>query len=315
MTQSSAKPHSGKPQAAKPTWAFSNDQWIPTEQASLALDDLGCLQGVIAVERLRTYSGKLHLPERYANRLRSTVAYLGIGNAESRFKYEQILAEFIARHTIPSDGSDDLGITCLVTPGRPQHGPTVIVHGSALPWSRIAKLGRTGQRLFVSDVAQVPIACWPRSLKVRSRLHYYLADRQAQQLPHAPDALLRDLDGCVTESSTGNLLVIEDRTLICPPADRVLPGITLGRLVELALSLGFKYVEEFISTERLERADEVLMTGTTVGPWPITHVNDQPIGEGAPGPLTRQLQHAWCQEVGIDPWQQAAQQAVQSAVH
>lgn len=36
-------------------------QWIPCHQMSLAIDDIGSIQGVTAVERLRTWDGQLRL--------------------------------------------------------------------------------------------------------------------------------------------------------------------------------------------------------------------------------------------------------------
>ena len=36
-------------------------------------------------------------------------------------------------------------------------------------------------------------------------------------------------------------------------------------------------------------APEVFLTGTTAGVWPVVSIDDRPIGDGRPGPVSAQL--------------------------
>ena len=74
-----------------------------------------------------------------------------------------------------------------------------------------------------------PRACWPPELKCRSRMHYYLADRQADARYPGSRALMLDVDGFVTETTTSNIVLFEkERGLVMPPRRKILPGITLS---------------------------------------------------------------------------------------
>ena len=132
----------------------------------------------------------------------------------------------------------DVGITMFATPGLVgQSAPTLGMHLNPLNHERIESHRQHGQAIVVTDVRQPPASCWPRSIKTRSRIHYYLADAFAAQ--HHADSLgvLIDDDGTITETSTSNIAVVRSGTIYSPPADRVLAGVTQLMIELLAQSL------------------------------------------------------------------------------
>ena len=60
-------------------------------------------------------------------------------------------------------------------------------------------------------------------------------------------------------------------------------------MIELARQAGHRVEESRLSAEDLYRAAEVLVTSTAGGIMPVTVIDGQPVGTGAPGPLTLQL--------------------------
>ena len=52
-------------------------------------------------------------------------------------------------------------------------------------------------------------------------------------------------------------------------------------------------------------ADEAFVAFTGPGVLPMTRVDRRTIGDGAPGPITRQLLAAWSEMVGVDIVDQA----------
>ncbi len=293
--------------------AFLNGVWVPLAEAVLHPDDGGFIQGIVAVERLRTYSGILkHLPL-YQSRLHATLHFLGLDAEKIGERFPSICTDLIKRNGIPQDGSTDVSLVFTVTPGRPGSGETVLAHLAPLPWQRIYRLLHDGQSLRTTPVQQIPIGCWPRHLKIRARLHYYLADREAQRLESDCEALLCDHDGTITETGTGNVLMVEGNHYCAPPPDRVLPGVTFHRLKQLLEQSQRPIHAEWITPERLLEADEVMMTGTTSGVWSVRQINGQRIGQ--PSNLTHasrmatsisHLQSLWYHEVGIDLAEQAS---------
>jgi branched-subunit amino acid aminotransferase/4-amino-4-deoxychorismate lyase len=55
------------------------------------------------------------------------------------------------------------------------------------------------------------------------------------------------------------------------------------------------------------KADEVLLTGTSICVLPVTRFNQRPIGAGRPGEVFSRLLAAWSESVGLDIAAQAMQ--------
>jgi branched-chain amino acid aminotransferase len=66
-------------------------------------------------------------------------------------------------------------------------------------------------------------------------------------------------------------------------------GITRRSVIELAGEAGQLVEQRRLSANDLRRAGEVLITSTAGGIMPVTIIDGEPVGPGAPGPLTMQL--------------------------
>ncbi|MDH3592947.1 MAG: aminotransferase class IV, partial [Planctomycetota bacterium] len=82
--------------------------------------------------------------------------------------------------------------------------------------------------------------------------------------------------------------------VVTPPLpDGILPGVTRDWILATLASAGKPFGEESIGEPRLRAADEVFLTGTIKGVMPVARVDDDPVGDGAPGPMTRWLGAAY----------------------
>jgi branched-subunit amino acid aminotransferase/4-amino-4-deoxychorismate lyase len=179
--------------------------------------------------------------------------------------------------------------------------PAVCLHTYALPFHLWARKYREGQALVTTEVEQVSPRCWPAGLKCRSRMHYYLADREAAARDPQARALLLDAQGFVTEASTANLLIYRaGEGLVWPPTKKVLRGISLSVLVELVGRFGIAAGEHELTTDDVASADEVFLSSTPLCLLPVTRLNGRPIGAGQPGALFERLIAAWSEMVGVD---------------
>ena len=137
-------------------------------------------------------------------------------------------------------------------------------------------------------------------------MHYYLADRQAAAIDPQARALLLDAQGFVTEASTANVLIYRAAEgLISPPLPKILRGISLSVVAELAGQLGIPFAERDLTIDDVASADEVLLTSTSVCILPVTQLNGRPIGSGRPGRVFSGLMAAWSEMVGLDVVAQA----------
>lgn len=278
-------------------------RWRPSADVSLSLEDLGSLQGVTLVERLRTVGGQPLDVEEHLERLRRSAEELAI--QWPAYLTSEVVIQCADRnreiHVAP-----DFAIVILLTPGHARalpHGssPTVIVHSLDLNWRGLAHWYIHGQPLIVANNRNVPGECWSPHMKTRSRMHYFLADQQAAAsgLPHAGAAML-SLDGDVTESSMANLLVIDGEQLISPPLDSVLQGLSLRRTVRLAEQLGIGVRYESISLAKVEGATGILLTGSSGCLWPASRLGSTVFANPTENPVYQKLRGAWADEIGMD---------------
>jgi branched-subunit amino acid aminotransferase/4-amino-4-deoxychorismate lyase len=146
-------------------------------------------------------------------------------------------------------------------------------------------------------------------------MHYYLADREARGIDPQARALLLDLDGYVSEASTANVLAYFDqRGLVSPPQDAILPGISLAMLQALADELTIPFRSEQMKPEDLAVADEILLCSTSPCVLPVVTLDGKPIGDGQPGVVFRRLLDAWGDHVGVDVAGQARRFATRNHV-
>jgi branched-chain amino acid aminotransferase len=295
--------------------AYLNGQLLPASQASIPIYDAGFVLGATVTEQLRTFRGEIfRLPEHLA-RLGHSLEIAGIKPNESLVDLAEISARLMANNRALVNAGDDLGLSIFITPGPyaalaegHRAGPTVGLHTYCLPFHLWVDAYDRGVALATTGIQQVPAACWPSELKCRSRMHYFLADKQAATNHSGARALLLDENGFVSETSTANVVLWRaDEGFVSPPRSQVLPGISLQVLIELAGRLELPFVERQILPSEVATADEVLLTSTPNCLLPVTQFNGQAIGSGRPGEVFRRLTAAWNEMVELDIAAQAKQ--------
>ena len=293
--------------------AYLNGEWVPASTLCVPVDDLGFMMGVTVVERLRTFQGQVFRKAEHLERLRRSLEIVGWPIEKILAEVSAAIDEFMTRNEAMLVPGDDWFVVTYVTPGSTPDAtqPSICVHGGPLLFSNWAESFQEGVKLVVVDIRQVPANCWPAEMKCRSRMHYYLADREATAKSPGSRAILLDQDGFVGEASTANIVVhFPGRGLVTPLREKVLPGVTQEVLFELAAKLGIPHNESDITPEELFEADEVFLTSTSVCLQPVVSIDDRLVGNGQPGPLYQRLLGAWKDLTGVD----IAAQAVKFAV-
>jgi branched-subunit amino acid aminotransferase/4-amino-4-deoxychorismate lyase len=293
--------------------AYRNGQFIPAGQLTVPVDDAGFVLGATVTEQLRTFRGRLFRPQEHFARLARSMEIVG---ATTPVSLEQLArdAEHLAaqNHSLISK-EDDLGLCVFVTPGPypamsegRSGGPLVAMHTYRLPFQLWADCYKNGCHLATTSIVQISERSWPAEMKCRSRMHYYLADREARAIDPLARALMFDERGLVTETSTANIVAYwRNRGLISPPLARVLHGISLQAARELAAGIEIKFSEADFMVDDLYAADEVLLTSTPNCLLPVTMINHREIGSGRPGEAYSRLLRAWSEHVGLDVATQA----------
>jgi branched-subunit amino acid aminotransferase/4-amino-4-deoxychorismate lyase len=290
---------------------FLSGTWIPASNLHISVDDLGFLVAATVTERLRTFAGKIFRLSEHIERLRNSLDIVGLDSATICTQIETAIHEFVRRNQGLIDAGDDWSIIAFVTPGISGSGqPTVCVHGYPLPFKSWAAQFETGLPVVISRFRQVPPNSVPPELKCRSRMHFYLADREAAAREPGARAILLDQDGFVAEATTANVVIFrQGEGFISPPHDNILVGVSLGVVEELAARINVPFITRRFTEGEFCSADEALLTSTSICALPIVRCNGRPIGTGKPGPTYRRFLSAWNDLVGLDIADQARRYA------
>jgi D-alanine transaminase len=117
---------------------------------------------------------------------------------------------------------------------------------------------------------------------------------QAAKEQDAREAILIRPDGTVTEGTRTSLFGVVNGTLRTGPlSSEILPGVTRSVVVSLIHKLGLPLEEKHLQVEELPKLQELFLTGTTSEVLPITTLDGNPVADGKPGPMTKQLQRAF----------------------
>jgi branched-chain amino acid aminotransferase len=105
------------------------------------------------------------------------------------------------------------------------------------------------------------------------------------------EAIALDVTGNLSEGTGENLFAVKDGVVYTPPLTAsLLPGITRASIIQLAEEAGHKMHVAAIPREMVYVADELFFTGTAAEVTPIRSVDRMNVGDGKPGPITRDLQ-------------------------
>ena len=287
---------------------YLNGQLLLAAEAKLEIFDLAIVQGATVSEMTRTFGQKLFRLEDHLQRLTNSLRLAGIGSELSLDDLARISRELVEHNAAIAGKATELALVHFVSAGehalyagRPvRSGPTVCAHTFPLRFETWAKKFREGAHVVTPTVRQVPPECVDPRIKCRSRMHYYLADREARAADRDAVALLLDLAGHVTETNGANFLIVERGRLVTPPSPKTLAGVSRAVVKELAAGLGIDFSERDLTVGDVEKADEALLSGTPYCLLPVTRINGKAIGYGRPGEVFHRLIAVWSDEVGTD---------------
>lgn len=284
---------------------------VPASKAHVAIFDAGIVLGATVTEMTRTFRHEPYRLDDHLARLFRSLKYTRMDIGMTQQELADVSRELLAHNAKLVDPEDELGLIHFVTAGEfPVYAgsagraarltPTVCAHTFPMPFELWASKLDTGSHLVTPSIRHVPPQCYDPKMKYRSRMHYYLADKEAQLVDPDASALLLDLAGNVTETGGANFLIVERGTIVSPTLTNTLPGISRATVIELAAKLGIPFVEKDIQVHSVMNADEAFTTTTPYCIMPVTKINGVPISDGRPGPVWKRLMAAWSELVGVD---------------
>jgi len=271
---------------------YLNGSLIPRSQAKVSALDYGFLYGFGLFETMRAYEGQVFRLESHLSRLARSAELLGLPVGAPELKDA-------VRDTIKANRLSDARIRITISAGEggmsPDPGtcqkPTVLVLAERYqPYPQ--EVYQRGFRAVISSIrrnSQSPLS----RLKSANYLESLLARRQARETGVDEAVCLND-KGLLAEASMSNIFLVSDGILKTPGEESgILPGITRGVILELALKLGIKALEEDIRPSELFQAQEAFLTNSLIEVMPLTEIEGKPVASGRPGALSRRLLAAY----------------------
>lgn len=261
------------------------------EAASVSVFDRGFQYGDGVFETLAVVGGRLRERDAHIERLGQGARLLGIPEPDARALADDI--EALAGETGPEANavikvlySRGRGGRGLAPPERP--APTRVV--MRLPWpDHPPEWRRQGVRTITCATRQVSGDALDGRIKSMNQLNHIVA-RMEWQDPGIAEGLLCDQRGCVVEGTVTNVFAVFDGRVVTPDLTGAgLPGITRRRVLELAGRRSGGTALRDLRPADLVAADELFLTNSLVGIWPVRHHQDHALA-GAPGPVTSELQ-------------------------
>ncbi len=281
-----------------PGAVYVNGRLSGEAEAVVPVFDHGFLYGEGVYEVCRTYGGRVRLLARHLARLRGSAALIALPVPFDDDALAATIGETLTAAALRPwrEGVPDAYVRLLLTRGvgelsyDPRVCPTptlvIIARPHTPPPSHVYE---DGVRVALVDIERNRREALNPQIKSNNLLNNALAMQQALGRG-AFEAVMRNHHGHLAECSQSNLFVVADGIIRTPPvAEGLLPGITRQFVLELCESLGLRAEEAVLEDTALGHAAEAFLTSTTREIVPIVSVDGQPVGDGRPGPLTRQL--------------------------
>jgi branched-chain amino acid aminotransferase len=153
-------------------------------------------------------------------------------------------------------------------------------------------------RVSISTIRRIDSSVLPPNVKACG--HYTNSVRAVQEAIRRgfDDAILFNAKGDIAEGSGANLFAVRDGTVITNDISAsILMGVTRDSVLTLARDLGLPVEIRPLTHQDVSMGDELFFTGTAVEVMPIREVDGKIIGDGSPGPVTRQIQKAFHEAV------------------
>ena len=290
---------------------FLNGQMVPERDAKISVLDRCFLYGDGIFEGIAVWQRAPFRADAHLDRMFDGLNYLRIDPPHSRVQWLDILDQVIAANEM-EDGylrvqiSRGEGNSSIKWERRLLRKPDPNIVVIPIPGFRdyyrglFTQKAEQGLRGVIVSRPRIASASIPSGMKHCNYLNTVLSAIEVTDAG-VDIGIAVDRDGYVTEGIAYNVFIVKDGRLVTAPLDRaLLPGITRQVVLELAARTGIPVTERLFDAFQLNSADEVFICSTLELAVPVVQIDGRPIGNGKPGPLTRQMGEMLVAEMGAE---------------
>ena len=276
------------------SWTYLNGRVVPTELASLPVDNHAINFGTAAFEAFRVYptpnGSKILGLDLHLNRLRLSMLSLGLSPVDPE-DIKKALWQTIEKNNLQQGY-----VRLLVYP----NGNCLGLDPSPFPSAALV-IGWHSDRSGFLPPLTLGISHIRRpsagSTLARAKISGFYAveaaaDRNAKKQGFDGNLMLNP-DGTICEMTGANIFLVKDSVLYTPVLPQSIDGVTRRLVIELANTLNIPVKEVPLPLGDLMVADEVFVTGTYHEIRPVAAVDKQPLSHLFSGSITQKLQESF----------------------
>lgn len=270
---------------------YIDGEFFDREDAKISVFDHGLLYGDGIFEGIRFYKRNIFRLDEHLDRLNSSAKYLVLKVPMER----EALVEAI-RETCRRSGLEDGYIRLIVTRGVGTLGlnpficknPSIIIIVSSIQLYP-EELYEQGMSIIVATTRRYGSDVLSPRVKSLNYLNNIMAKMEAIR-SGVQEALMLDQQGYLVECTGDNIFITKDGVVYTPPIYQgALRGVTRDAVLELAEKAGYETRQERLALYEAYDADECFLTGTAAQIIPVIDIDQRPIGDEKPGPITKKL--------------------------
>jgi len=278
---------------------YINGEYFQRSEAKVSVLDSGYLLGDGVWEGIRLHKGHLvHLDE-HLDRLYSGAENLAMDIGLSKVEVKQALETTILKNGMKSDVhirlivSRGIKKTPYQSPKVTMGNPTVVVIPEYKKASEEVK--KKGITLATVTTRRDHTVQDPR-INSLSKHNCIAACIEADRLG-VDEGLMLDPHGFVATCNSTNFFMVHSGEVWTSTGEYCLNGVTRGAVIRLCREYDVSVLEKNFIPEDVYSADEIFVTGTFAGVIPVILVDDNKIGGGTRGPLTKNLQNWYALDI------------------
>ncbi len=261
---------------------YVNGQFVKEPEALISVNDLSVIRGYGVFDFLRTYNGVPFHLKAHLERLQNSARLIGLKLPCSLEEIQELITK-----GLELSEHKEKNVRIVVTGHLSENGitpgdsPSLLLMITATQpnpdsWCEV------GAKVITSHVDR-----FMPGAKTINYIPAIICQKEARD-QEAIEAIYVDRDGYLLEGTTSNLFVLKGETIITPPCDRVLPGITRQAVMQMCTKF-IDIIERPVHKDEIPLFDEMFVTSSIKEVVPVTRIDSVTIGKGGIGPISQKV--------------------------